>query len=410
MENQTTAAAAAAEDHISKLPDDVLVHILSLCPYYTLMRTVSVSTSWQRLLTQQLPDLTFCLSLPVHKDPSMKTPSEERVQSMARTLRRRCHGTAADYTIKNLRLVYRKDVAMESRYADEFIALANATKLNLIPHIGKESLSCSVDADAGDWSVELPPATVELDVQPFSFAVRPPRIHGPGLNALRSLTLGDVVVREDFPLVVTVFPSLEDLHIKGCILTVSMTISSDTMPRLKHLRFTEVSVTADDTKAAITVLADDLRTLRMSCRRCSYTESPSKPLMFMCDGDGMAAFTKYSLVRLRAPKLAVFEWRCCYADEVRVDAVGRLSNVAIEIAAGRTRTRAPIGTEPKFVTVQQRDKLMTDILQGLMPGLQPRTWKDVTRYVCMLNFEFMDCYLTLLHGYLHIQIQSSHVF
>jgi hypothetical protein len=30
MENQTTAAA---EDHISKLPDDVLVHILSLCPY-----------------------------------------------------------------------------------------------------------------------------------------------------------------------------------------------------------------------------------------------------------------------------------------------------------------------------------------------------------------------------------------
>ena len=30
MENQM---AAEAEDHISKLPDDVLVHILSLCPY-----------------------------------------------------------------------------------------------------------------------------------------------------------------------------------------------------------------------------------------------------------------------------------------------------------------------------------------------------------------------------------------
>ena len=130
----------------------------------------------------------------------------------------------------------------------------------------------------------------------------------------------------------------------------------------------------------------------------------------MCVGHDTALFTKYSLFRLRAPKLVVFEWRCCYADEVRVDAVGRLSDVAIEIAAGRTRTKVPVGTEPKFVTVQQRDKLMTDILQGLMPGLQPRTWKDVTRYVCMLNFEFMDCYLTLLHGYLHIQIQSSHVF
>jgi hypothetical protein len=368
------------------------------------MRTVSVSTSWQRLLSQQLPDLIFYLSYPVHKDLSMETPSEERVQSMARTLRRRCHGTAADYTIKNLRLVYRKDVAMECRYVDEFIALANATKLELAPHMGAESFSSSLVADAaGDWSVELPPATVELEVQPFCFAVRPPRIHGPGVNVLRSLTLhGHTVVRKDFPLAVTVFPSLEDLHIGNCTLAASMTISSDTMPRLKHLRFTEVSVSADDTKAAITVLADDLRTLRMSCRRCSYTVSPSEPLMFTCGGHGSALFTKYSLFHLRAPKLAVFEWRCCYADEVRVDAVGRLSDVAIEIAAGRTRTRVPIGTEPKFVTVQQRDKLMTDILQELMPGLQPRTWKDITRYLCMLNFEFMDCYLTLLHGYLHI--------
>nr|ACG34515.1 F-box domain containing protein [Zea mays] len=330
MENQTTAAAE--EDHISKLPDDVLVHILSLCPYPTLMRTVSVSTSWQRLLSQQLPNLTFCLSLPVHKEPSMETPSEERVQSMARTLRRRCHGTAADYTIKNLRLVYRKDVAMECRYVDEFIALANATKLELVPHIGAESFSFSSADEAGDWSVELPPATVELEVQPFCIAVRPPRIHGPGVNALRSLTLFGLVVREDFPLAVTLFPSLEDLHIGNCTLAASMTISSDTMPRLKHLRFTEVSVSTDDTKAAITVLADDLRTLRMSCRGCSYTESPSERLIFMCVGHDTALFTKYSLFRLRAPKLVVFEWRCCYADEVRVDAVGRLSDVAIEIA------------------------------------------------------------------------------
>ena len=189
------------------------------------------------------------------------------------------------------------------------------------------------------------------------------------------------MVREDFPLAATVFPSLEDLHIGECTLAASMSVTSDTMPRLKHLRFTNVSVRTDDTKAAITVLADDLRTLRMSCPWYSKTESLSEPLMFSCHYGATAVFTKYSLFRLRAPKLAVFEWRCCYADEVRIEAVGRLSDVAIEVDAGRMRTATLIGTEPKYVTIQQRDKLVTDILQGLMPGLQPRTWKDVTRYV-----------------------------
>jgi hypothetical protein len=269
---------------------------------------------------------------------SKATTSEERVQSMARTLRRRC---ADHHAIKMLRLVYRKDVAMECRYADDMIALANATKLVLTPHVGKEFLP---DADAGAWSLQLPPATVELQVLPFWYA-------------------------------------LEDLHIGECTLAASMSVTSDTMPCLKHLRFTDVSVRTDDTKAAITVLADDLRTLRMSCRWYSKTESPSEPLLFLCHSGVTAVFTKYSLFRLRAPKLAVFEWRCCYADEVRIEAVGRLSDVAIEVAAGRMRTPTPIGTEPKYVTIQQRDKLVTDILQELMPGLQPRTWKDVTRYV-----------------------------
>ena len=186
------------------------------------------------------------------------------------------------------------------------------------------------------------------------------------------------MVREDFPLAATVFPSLEDLHIGECTLAASMSVTSDTMPRLKHLRFTDVSVRTDDTKAAVTVLADDLRTVRMSCRWYSKTESPSEPLLFLCHSGVTSVFTKYSLFCLRAPMLAVFEWRCCYADEVRIEAVGRLSDVPIEVAAGRT---TPIGTEPKYVTIQQRDKLVTDILQGLMPGLQPRTWKDVARYV-----------------------------
>ena len=83
------------------------------------------------------------------------------------------------------------------------------------------------------------------------------------------------MVREDFPLADTMFPSLEDLYIGECTLAASMSVTSDTMPRLKHLRFTDVSVRTDDSKATITVLADDLRTLHLSCRWYSKTESPS---------------------------------------------------------------------------------------------------------------------------------------
>ena len=108
-------------------------------------------------------------------------------------------------------------------------------------------------------------------------------------------------MREEFPLAATVFPSLEVLHIGECTLAASMSVTSDTMPRLKHLRFTDVSVRTDDPKAAITVLADDLRTLRMSCRWYSKTESPSEPLLFLCHLGVTAVFTKYSLFRLRAP-------------------------------------------------------------------------------------------------------------
>ncbi|CAD6335662.1 unnamed protein product [Miscanthus lutarioriparius] len=100
------------------------------------------------------------------------------------------------------------------------------------------------------------------------------------------------------------------------------------MPRHKHLRFTDVSVRTDDTKATITVLTEDLRTLRMPCHWYNKTESPSEPLMFLCHSGVTALFTKYSLFRLRAPKLTVFEWRCCYADEVRIEAMGCLSDVA----------------------------------------------------------------------------------
>ncbi|CAD6338532.1 unnamed protein product [Miscanthus lutarioriparius] len=213
----------------------------------------------------------------------------------------------------------------------------------------------------------LPVVACGMLVLSFWYAVRPPHIHGAGVNALRYPTLlGHGGAR-----------GLPARHHRVPV-TASISISSDTLPRLKHLRFTNVSVRTDDTKAAITLLADDLRTIRMSCRRYSKTESPSEPVLFLCHSGVTAVFTKYSLFRLRAPKLAVFEWRCCYADEVRIEAVGCLSDVAIEVAAGTMPTPTPIVTEPKYMTIQQRDKLMTDILQGLMPGLQPRTWKDVS--------------------------------
>jgi hypothetical protein len=59
--------------------------------------------------------------------------------------------------------------------------------------------------------------------------------------------------------------------------------------------------------------------------------------------------------------------------------VGRLSDVTVEVADGRmTRTAHE---ETRFVSKEHRDKLMRDILQGLMRGLKPRSWGDVQRYV-----------------------------
>ncbi|XP_025791941.1 uncharacterized protein LOC112873137 [Panicum hallii] len=368
-------------DHISKLPDDILVAILSLCPYKDAVRTASVSRRWERLVAQ-LPNLTLLMSLLGHSTP-IGTPSERRVQSMARTLRRRCRD-GSHAAVKRLQLVYRKDVPMECRYADEFIALANAAKLVL--HLQCDCLTAPDDGgdgdcgdeDAGAWSLQLPPATTELEVEPYWYAVWPPHIHGSSVSTLRSLALvGFTVLRQDFLL--TGLPSLEHLRIGQCTLPASIDITSGVMPRLKHLDITDVSVMTDGTKAAINVLADELLTLRMSCHLFSKTKAPSKHEMFLLRPrfNFTARFTTYSSFRLRAPRLRVFEWRCCYADEVRVESVGRLTDVAVEIAAGIIPR--PFCTESRSVTTQERDKLMTDILQGLMPGLQPRSWKNVKR-------------------------------
>ena len=48
---------------------------------------------------------------------------------------------------------------------------------------------------------------------------------------------------------------------------------------------------------------------------------------FLLSSRFRASFTSYASFRLRAQKLWVFDWRCCYTDEVRVESVGRLSDV-----------------------------------------------------------------------------------
>ncbi|CAL5040204.1 unnamed protein product [Urochloa decumbens] len=375
------------EDHTSRLPDDILVGILSLCGYDDAVRTASVSRRWERLVAQ-LPDLTLCLSILAYTT-AIGTPCERRLRSLACTLRRRCRDGA--HPVRTLQLVYRKDVPMECRHVDDFIALAHAQKLVLHAQWDTDVVPADGDADsdddeaagnaddtdenAGAWSLELPPATTELKVVPYSYEVRPPHIHGAGVGTLRSLALvGFTVLRQDFLL--TSMPSLEDLHIGDCTLPDSIEVTSAAMPRLKHLRITEVSVMTEEiTRAGISVLADELRTLRMSCHMCSSTKPTSAPEMRCLNMRFSASFTSYSCFRLRAPRLSVFEWRCCYADEVRVDSVGRLSDVAVEIAAGRKPMT--YRQECRYVTVQQRDKLMTDILHALMPGLQPRSWENV---------------------------------
>ncbi|CAN6239304.1 unnamed protein product [Urochloa humidicola] len=366
-----------AEDHTSRLPDDILVGILSLCRYKHAVRAASVSRRWERLVAQ-LPDLTLSLST-LACTTSMGTPCERRARSLARTLRRRCRDGA--HAVRTLQLAYRKDVPMECRHARDFIALAGAQKLVLLVQWDWDSTGAVVPAaggaGAGAWSLELPPATTELKVMLFSYVVRPPHIHGAG--TLRSLALvGPTVLRQDFFLAAGM-PSLEDLHIGDCTLPASIEVTSAAMPRLRHLRITDVSVMTEETRAGISVLADDLRTLRMSCHLWSSTK-PASPPRRTCRlrSRYQAMFTSYSCFRLRAPRLRAFEWRCCYADEVRVDSVGRLSDVTVEIAAGRKPT-ASFFEECTYVTEQQRDKLMTDILQALMPGLHPRSWENVKR-------------------------------
>uniref|UniRef100_A0A0E0PSJ4 F-box domain-containing protein n=1 Tax=Oryza rufipogon TaxID=4529 RepID=A0A0E0PSJ4_ORYRU len=353
-------ARRKGKDLISQLPDDILLHILSMpCE----------PPRWKHLHTK-LPALSFIMSVLGAQGSSLSTQSRQRVDSMARTLRRRCAGPDRD-TVKRLCLAYRKDVPMECRYADEFIALAAASSLGLFLNCPKNLRN----DDAGPWSLHLPAATACLSMESCWYSVRPPHVHGPGASALKSLTFKDsFMVLHPGYLQDTAFPSLEELHISGCTLSGSIEITSATMPRLKHLRIADVSVVSLGTAAAIAVLADELTTLRVSCHDGGKPDPPSSHEMLCVETLFRASFTEYSCFRLRSPKLRVFEWRCCYAKEVRVDAVGRhLSDVVIELFAGRLPRC--YNEAKRFLQMEDCDKLMNDILQGIMPG----RWKYVQR-------------------------------
>ncbi|BAS98851.1 uncharacterized protein [Oryza sativa Japonica Group] len=372
--NALPAEQKPKEDLISKLPDDILVPILSMCPYADAERAAAVSRRWQHLHTR-LPNVRFSMSVQGLLAP-LGESSKPRVQSMARTLQRRCCGGGD--TVKTLHIGYRKDVPFECRYAEEFVALANATRLEL----GVQCARGLPDEDAGEWSLELPPATAELQLRLYWYAVRPPGLHGPGVASLRWLARNGLAVLRPESFLSgggVVFPALEELHIVKCTLPAGggIDITSAAMPRLRRLIVTDVAVMSAATKAGIAVLADELAELRVSCRCDTEPMATSDPAAYHLKPRFRALFTRYSCVRVRAPRLRVFEWRCCFADEVRVESVGRLSDVAVELAAGRLPRLWD--EESKSLSVEDCDKLMKGILRGLLPGLRPRSWDWVQR-------------------------------
>nr|CAB3464256.1 unnamed protein product [Digitaria exilis] len=72
--------------------------------------------------------------------------------------------------------------------------------------------------------------------------------------------------------------------------------------------------------------------------------------------------------RVLAPRLRVLTWRVCWAYEVRIDSVGLLTDVAVELACGVMPRILP--EVVRTITKEEARALMRSILAGLYPGLR----------------------------------------
>ncbi|KAL6618653.1 hypothetical protein ACP70R_033792 [Stipagrostis hirtigluma subsp. patula] len=127
----------------------------------------------------------------------------------------------------------------------------------------------------------------------------------------------------------------------------------------------------------------------MSCRRYSTPLRRGEPqrCMYRRSPSARAGHTVYSSVHLRAPKLRVLRWRVCWAYEVRIHSVGRLSDVAVELAYGVMPTIRP--EKPRTITMEEAQALTRSILAGLLPGLRHLGLglNQLVRNVCGLDDE-----------------------
>jgi hypothetical protein len=183
-------------------------------------------------------------------------------QSMERMLRRRRRDGSR---VQRLRVVYGADVPAQRECMARLLELADAPALEVYAECTDKELPKGA---AGAWSLEVPPSTAELTLWTSDFAIQLPTIHGAGVSSLKTFVLEARLMLRWDTLAGLRFPSLEDLSIADCSLAAGsgMAITSAAMPRLKHLRVTNVTVVDAGRPGSITVDAEELTTLHMSCR------------------------------------------------------------------------------------------------------------------------------------------------